>query len=115
MIQENDEQHFFKNKKERWSKGYAGWKPIDDEARTAFKEATICKKDDDHQEDDLDKIQNSIENAAKKIAHTTKAERQKEVTRIPEPVLLREEAAARCTRPIERKIDAQKPCKKGQS
>ena len=104
MTQEDDEQNFFLRKKEKKRKGYAGWRPRDDEAKTEFKKATMCKKDDDEKEGELETIQRSIEEAAKKIAHTTRAERQKEVMRTPKPVTLKQEAAARCTRPIDRKV-----------
>ena len=51
----------------------------------------------------LEMIQRSIEEAAKKVAHNTKANRQKEVRRTPEEVTVKGGAAARSTRPIERK------------
>ena len=46
----------------------------------------------------------SIEEAAKKTDHTTKAERKKRGTDTPKAILSKEMAAARSTRPIERKI-----------
>ena len=48
----------------------------------------------------LETIQRHIEEAAKKVAHTTKSER----ARTPEEDTMRERAAARSTRLIERKV-----------
>ena len=39
-----------------------------------------------------------------KNAHTTQSDRQKEVTKTPEEISVREEAAARSSRPVERKV-----------
>ena len=52
------------------------------------------------QDEDLDTIQTIIEEAAGKVAHTTKVDRDKAVTQTPESVRIREEAAARCTKVI---------------
>ena len=46
----------------------------------------------------------STEEAAKSISHTTKSTRQKEAKQAPEEVTVRDKAAARCSRPIERII-----------
>ena len=48
--------------------------------------------------------QKNIENAAKKIQHRTKAQKEKEMKRTPESVRLREEAAARCTAKMKRRV-----------
>ena len=49
-------------------------------------------------------VQKNIENAAKKIEHRTNAQKDKEMMRSPENVRLREEAAARCTAKIKRRV-----------
>ena len=105
VIQEDDEQNFFPRKRERKREKDM---QVGDQGMTrrrqSSKKLRCAKKDGDEKEGELDTIQRSIEEAAKKIAHTTRAERQKEVTRTPKLVTLKEEAAARCKRPIERKV-----------
>ena len=55
-------------------------------------------------------VQRNIETAARKVAHHTKAEREQiTIMSTPENVRLREEAAARCTAKIKRKV-LKKPC-----
>ena len=56
------------------------------------------------QKEDLETIQKSILEAATKVAHTTKSDREKEVRRTPEKVKEREGAAARCTQAIKKKV-----------
>ena len=56
VIQEDDAKKYFKRKDGR-CKGYAGWRPTDEEARTAFKKATMPPKRDDMAEDNLEEIQ----------------------------------------------------------
>ena len=48
--------------------------------------------------------QKNIESAAKKIQHLTNAQKEKEMMRTPENMRLREEAAARCTAKIKRRV-----------
>ena len=49
-------------------------------------------------EEDLETIQKNIENAAGKVVHRTKAQREKQTKSSPENVRLREEAAAKSLR-----------------
>ena len=56
------------------------------------------------EEEYLSHVQKIIENAAKKIRHRTKAQREKGRMSTPETVRLREEAAARCTAKIKRRV-----------
>ena len=46
----------------------------------------------------------SIEEAAGRVVHTTKSDRQKDVRETPEEVTVKECAPARSARPIERKV-----------
>ena len=62
------------------------------------------EKNDDQMEDDLAAIQKAIDISAGTVAHYTKAERERIVKSTPEDVGLREEAAARCTAKIKRKV-----------
>ena len=55
-------------------------------------------------EENLDAINKNIEKAAGKEAHRTIAQREKTITSTPENVRPREEAAARCTAKIKRRI-----------
>ena len=55
-------------------------------------------------EEDLATFQKNTENAAKKVVHRTKEEREKEIMSTPENVRVREEAAARCTAKLKRRI-----------
>ena len=61
----------------------------------------VMKREGD-KEEDLSTAQERSENAAKKIQHRTKAQKEKELVRTPENVRLRKEAAARCTAKIKR-------------
>ena len=61
-------------------------------------------KDVGSEEEDLFTVQKNIENAAKKIRHRTNALKEKEIMCTPENVRLREEAAARCTTKIKRRV-----------
>ena len=60
-------------------------------------------KQEEAQKEDLEMAQRSVEEAAKKVAHTTKSDRLKEVKRTEE-VTAKEGAAARSTRPTEKKV-----------
>ena len=65
-MQENHGQGFlFKRKK-----GWAGWRPHDEEASIGFKKAVMDQKGD-VQNEDLKTIQRGTEEEAKKIGHTT--------------------------------------------
>ena len=59
-----------------------GRRPLDDEAKSEFTMKTTNKRDG-RRGGDLEAIQESIEEAAKKVAHTTKSERDKEARRTP--------------------------------
>ena len=61
-------------------------------------------KDVGNEEEDLFAVQKNIETAAKKIRHRTNAQKEKEKRSTPENVRLREEAAARCTTKIKRRV-----------
>ena len=61
-------------------------------------------KDVGNAEEDLVTVQKNIENAAKKIRHRTKAQREKGIMSTPENVRLREEAAARCSAKTKRRV-----------
>ena len=61
-------------------------------------------KDVGNEEEDLFIVQKNIENAAKKIRHRTNAQKEKGIMSTPENGRLREEAAARCTRKIKRRV-----------
>ena len=56
------------------------------------------------QREGLETIQRPIEEAAKKVAHTTKSYRLKENKKTPTDITVREGAAARSARPIESKV-----------
>ena len=74
----------------------------ENEARIEFTKPVMTNKEED-QKEDLETTQESIEEAAKQVTHTTKSERD-EVRRTPEKVRIREEAAARCTKVIKRRV-----------
>ena len=61
-------------------------------------------KDKDGSLIDLSAVQEQIEQATRKIAHFTKGEREKIMRQTPEDVKIREEAAARCKRVMERRV-----------
>ena len=61
-------------------------------------------KNEGNKEEYLSTAQENIENAAKKIRHRTKAQKEKEIMSTPVSVRLREEAAARCTAKIKRRV-----------
>ena len=50
---------------------------------------------------DLNTVQKQLEEAPRRIAHSTKGEREKIIVQTPKNVKVREEAAARCERVIE--------------
>ena len=56
-------------------KTWTGWKPKTDEQTLEFRKKVMEKNDDT--EDELATIQRNIETAAGKVAHHTKAEREK--------------------------------------
>ena len=64
-----------------------------------------------NKEENLLIVQKNIENAAKNIRHRTTAPREKEMMNTPETVRLREEAAARCTTKIKRRLLGKQPLK----
>ena len=73
----------------------------------SLQKAVMTKKGEAQEEEDLETIQRSIEEAVKKVAHTTESARQLKVRRTPEDVMVKEGAAARSTRPIEGKKGSQ--------
>ena len=66
-------------------------------SKIEFKKTAMTKRGQD-QKEDLETIQKSIEEAAKKVAHTTKSDREKEVRRTLDVVRIRGEVAAKCTK-----------------
>ena len=64
----------------------------------------MMEKNDDKSDEDLATIQKTIEIAASKVAHNAKAEREQIIQSTPQNVSLREEAAAKCTKKIQRKV-----------
>ena len=75
-MQENEAQHQFstRRKKKKWT----GWRPETDEARIEFRKAVRRQKEDQ------ETIQKIIEEAAEKVARTTKPHRDNVVERTPE-------------------------------
>ena len=78
--------------------------PTSDEAKMEFQKAVMSRKDEKHKEN-LGTIQKDIEEAAGKsgLEHK-KSDRDKAVKETPENVRIREEAAARCTKVITRRV-----------
>ena len=62
-----------------------------DESKIEFKKTAMTKRGQET-------IQKSLEEAAKKVAHTMKSDREKEVRRTLDLVRVRGEVAARCTK-----------------
>ena len=87
--------NFEKAEKMNWT----GWKPKTEEQSAEFTKKVMEKNEG--AEGDLDIIQWNNKTAAGKLAHHTKAEREK-IMNIPENVRLRGEAAARCTAKIKK-------------
>ena len=73
-----------------------------DEAKIDFQK-TVMGKEDDEQGENLGTLQKDIEDAAGKVAHSTKKRKRNFVKRTPENVRIRAEAAARCTKVIKRR------------
>ena len=97
-IQEEAHARVFQTRNKKWT----GWKPTTEDQSLKFKKEVMRKKGS--MEEDFATIQNNVEIAAKKVVHRTKAQREKEIMSIPENVRLREEAAARCTTKIQRRV-----------
>ena len=95
---------------ERRKRRWAGWRPLNDEAKLDFKEAVMKKKEEDQQED-LETIQKSTEEAATKVEHPPRS--HKGVRRTPEDVMVKEGAVARCTQAIKRRSSRNKQGKPG--
>ena len=74
----------------------------DRRANNGFRKKVMEKNGDT--EDHLAIIQRNLEKAAGKVAHHTKAKREKVIMSTPDNVRLREEAAVRCTAKIKRKV-----------
>ena len=87
----------FKKRNKKWT----GWKPTTEDQSMHFKKEVT--KNAGNKEENLSTVQKNIENAARKIRHRTKAQREKEIMNTPETVRLREEAAARCTAKIQQR------------
>ena len=71
-----------------------GWRPVNDEAKIEFKK-TVMNKEEEEQKEDLETMQKNIEEAAKRVAQTTKSERDKETRRAPEKVRIRDGASGK--------------------
>ena len=84
-----------------------------DEAKIELQKAVMRRKDE-NQEENLETIQRSIEEAAGKVAYSAKNDRDKALKQTPENVTKKkkgknnvrilEEAAARCTKVIKRRV-----------
>ena len=70
-------------------------------SKNNFRKTVMNHKGEDQRED-LETVQNSIEEAGKKVAHTHEV-LEKEVRRTPEKIRMREGAGARCTQAIKRR------------
>ena len=71
---------------------------------TRQKLKAVMSKKGEGQEEDLETTQKIIEEVARKVAHTTKADRDQTAKQTPEIVIVREEASARCTKVIGRRV-----------
>ena len=100
---------FKKRRKQAW----AGWQPCDEGARIESKKE-VAQPKEDVQKENLETIRKSIEDAAKEIVHTTKLERDTDAKRMPSKVVVREEAAARSSRPVERQVLRKQALNRGQ-
>ena len=67
--------------------------------KSEIKKIMMNRKEENPKED-LETTQKRIEETAKKVAHTTKFKRDKEVKQTPKKVRIREVAAARSTKVI---------------
>ena len=83
------------------NKKWTGWKPTTEPHVNAFQKGS--GENAGNKEEHLSTVQKNIENAAKKIRHRTKAQREKAIMSTPETIRLREEVAARCTAKIKRR------------
>ena len=97
-IEEEPHVKVFQKRNKKWT----CWKPTTEEQLLLFKREVMENERDT--EADLCTAQKNIENAAKKIQHRTNAQKEKELMRTPENVRLREEAAARFTAQMKRKV-----------
>ena len=68
----------------------------------------VMENGEDKIDEHLATTQKAIEAVAGKVAHNTKSER-------PDSVRIREEAVARCTKKIKRRVSRNKPEKPGQN
>ena len=94
-IHEDDAHNYFLQKKNTW----AGWRPVDDEAKSEFKKIMMSKNVRSIIKKTWRQHRRTFERA-----HTTKSDRVKEVRRTPQEVRIREEAAARCTKMTNRRV-----------
>ena len=88
---------------QKTKKGWAGWQPSH-EVFFFKKKGRVKEQRGDANKGSLVMIQKHIEDAAKFISHTPKSKRQKEAKQTPGKITLREEAAARCSGHMERKV-----------
>ena len=82
-------------------KNWCGWRPRSEEQKKEYIRKLL--KDKEGSLNDLYVVQEQIEEAARKIAHFTKG-RKKIMKQTPEEVKIREKAAARCSRLMERRV-----------
>ena len=105
-IQEEAPQLFCKKKKK-----VDKWKPKTEEQSLKFKKEVMKKNGSI---EDLAGVRKNTENAARKPAHQTKARREEETNEsTPDNFRLREEAAAKCTAKIKRRIPRKQARKAG--
>ena len=98
MIQEDDAQNDFTQRRN----GQDGVHWTRKQKMTSKK--TVMKKKGEVQNEDMETIQKSVQEAAKKVAHTTKSDGDQGGRRTPEKVRVKEGSTARCTQAIKRKV-----------
>ena len=74
-----------------------------DEAKIEFQKA-VMRKEDEKQEEKLATIQKDMEEAAGKVACSTKYDSDNAMKETPQKARIREEAAARCTKVIKKGV-----------
>ena len=96
-IEEETHRKVFQNRNEKWT----GWKPTTEDQLMKFKKEVMKKRQYGRRSRNYTE---NIENAARKAVHRTKAQREEDMMSTREKVRLPEEAAARCTTKLKRRV-----------
>ena len=95
---------FIQKKKKKKKRGWAKWRPYDEDATSDFSKITVMNQKGESQKEGLETIQEALRRRQRGSRTPRNLTDKKEVGKTPKEDTVREAAAARSSRPTERKV-----------